>query len=198
MTTISADTAELLIEERERETVWSYDVETAPSVVRFGPSQEEAVSGTRAFEDDRGTIRVAPGQSVWVYNSDPSGDAEIQVERASFTVSFESRRQFSSGSGSVGPIEQSTDTAEPGQMDLGEYIAKIDVYLDLNAVNNDWVFEVSQDGSNWREHTRVGSADLSTGGEFFQIDTAFEFGRSRYLGADGDVDVHETSAKGVT
>lgn len=98
----------------------------------------------------------------------------------------------------IGPLEQSTATAEPGSIDLGAYITDVDVFLDLSAVNADYVFEVSQDDTNWREHTRVAQADLSTGGEFFQFDTSFQFTRSRYLGADADVTTHETSAKGVS
>lgn len=99
--------------------------------------------------------------------------------------------------GSIGPLEQSTGVADPGQIDLGPYIHAVDVFLDLSAVNADWIAEVSQDGINWRELARVVQADLVTGGAYFQFDTTFRYARSRYLGAEGDVTTHETSAKGV-
>lgn len=132
MVSIASDSSELIIDSGPGGT-FTYDVETAPSVLRFGRSEAEAIRGPRIHEDDRGTLEVEGGENVYAYNSDASETAEIKVERAGFFLNFGTRQTFSGGTigieipsgGQVDPrgaIDPSDNRVDPGHVANGSGI----------------------------------------------------------------------------
>lgn len=135
------------------------------------------------------------GSGYWVPDNPESKVVRIGDE---FGDVVDPTNISSVGGDSVATSEWTGGTAEEPStgMAIGQR-QNVDVYLDLSAVNADYQFEVKHEGGTWRTHTTVGQGSLSTGGEFFQFETAYPEVRSSYQGADADVTENDLAAGGL-
>lgn len=137
---------------------------------------------------------------------DFTSDSTRDIGQASVTntVTVDQANTVDANIGSYGVISDSRATAGSANaavLDLGDLRSAVDAYYDITATS-DAVYvqgSTTSGGTNWRDLYVIDPADLVTGGQAIQFETAYQFARV-YCGsgfADSEINVIELSSKGV-
>ena len=137
---------------------------------------------------------------------DFTDDSARQLGQASVTntVTVEQATTPDVNIGDYGSIvDSSTAAGEAGAatLNLGDFRSAVDAYYEVTAASDTIRVEVSSTsgGTNWRQVYSIDAADVVTGGQAIQFETAYQYARvvasSGYT--DSEVNVLELASKGI-